>query len=231
MIQTVAFLYKWIHIPTGKWYVGSRTARGCNPKDGYICSSKTVKPLILENTIDWYREILVIGEPSYIRTLESQYLAEFDAKNNSMSFNNNNADGKFTTTGKIESEEAKIRRSAKMIGKKRTDAQKENYRKANQAKAKNPEYLAKLRKPKPQGHGEKVSQALKGIPKTEEHKIAMSVARKGKLTGPCSDTRKEAIRQALKGKHTLPLVTCPHCGLEGRSNMQRWHFDNCRKKV
>jgi hypothetical protein len=35
---------------------------------------------------------------------------------------------------------------------------------------------------------------------------------------------------ALKGKHTLPLVTCPHCGLEGRSNMQRWHFDNCKKK-
>ena len=42
---------------------------------------------------------------------------------------------------------------------------------------------------------------------------------------------KEAIRQALKGKHTLPLITCPHCGLEGRANMQRWHFDNCREKA
>jgi len=78
--------------------------------------------------------------------------------------------------------------------------------------------------------GAKISAALKGKPKTEEHKLAMSKARKGIKRGPCSDIRKEAIRNALKGKHTLPLITCPHCGLEGRSNMQRWHFDNCRKK-
>jgi hypothetical protein len=59
----------------------------------------------------------------------------------------------------------------------------------------------------------------------------MSEARKGKQTGPCSEKRKEAIRAALKGKHTLPLVICPHCGLEGRANMRRWHFDNCKKNI
>ena len=35
---TQAFLYKWTHIPTQKWYVGSRTAVGCHIDDGYICS-------------------------------------------------------------------------------------------------------------------------------------------------------------------------------------------------
>ena len=94
--MTVAFLYKWIEISTDKWYIGSRTANGCHPTDGYICSSKIVKPLIR------------------------------------------------------------------------------------------------------------------------------------KKTGPCSEIRREAIRASLKGKHTLPLITCPHCNLEGRSNMQQWHFDNCR---
>lgn len=34
--STQAFLYKWTHIPTQKWYVGSRTAVGCHINDGYI---------------------------------------------------------------------------------------------------------------------------------------------------------------------------------------------------
>lgn len=25
--------------------------------------------------------------------------------------------------------------------------------------------------------------------------------------------------------------SCPYCGLEGRANMQRWHFDNCKEKA
>ena len=33
--STQAYLYKWIHIPTQKWYVGSRTAKGCHQADGY----------------------------------------------------------------------------------------------------------------------------------------------------------------------------------------------------
>lgn len=32
---TTAYVYRWTHIPTGKWYVGSRTAKGSHPNDGY----------------------------------------------------------------------------------------------------------------------------------------------------------------------------------------------------
>ena len=52
------------------WYEGSRSEKGCHPKDGYICSSDIVKPMITEDSSDWSREILVIGEPKYIRKLD-----------------------------------------------------------------------------------------------------------------------------------------------------------------
>lgn len=54
----MAFVYKWTNIPTGKWYIGVRTKNGCHINDGYICSSKIVKPLILSNPSDWKRDIL-----------------------------------------------------------------------------------------------------------------------------------------------------------------------------
>lgn len=100
-METIAFLYKWTQISTGKWYVGSRTSKGCHPNDGYICSSKVVKPLILEHQTDWERSILVIGNPTYISQLERLYLKSIDAKNDPLSFNRHNGDGVFSQTGKI----------------------------------------------------------------------------------------------------------------------------------
>lgn len=100
MKKTTAFLYRWTEISSSKWYEGSRTARGCHPADGYICSSKEVKPLILETPGNWTRKILVVGEPMYIRELEHTRLASLDAKNDPMSYNKHNGDGKFSMTGK-----------------------------------------------------------------------------------------------------------------------------------
>lgn len=91
---TQAFVYKWIHKPTGKWYIGSRTAKGCHPDDGYICSSKIVKPMIQANPEEWTREILSTGSPPDMRKLESRHLMDMNAKSNPMSFNMNNSDGK-----------------------------------------------------------------------------------------------------------------------------------------
>lgn len=228
--MTTAYIYKWTHLPTSKWYIGVRTKQGCHPGDGYICSSKIVKPLIESSPAEWQREILHTGTPTDMIKMETTILTELDAKNDKNSYNLQNGDGKFTTAGIIMPEEWVNKISKGNTGKVRSEEARENYRRANSKKAQNPEYLKKLRKPKAEGHGAKVSAALKGISKTEEHKQAMSAARTGKKTGPCSDERRQAIQEALKGKHTLPLITCPHCGLEGRSNMQRWHFNNCKHK-
>lgn len=97
--MTQAFVYKWTQLSTGKWYVGSRSAKGCHINDGYLCSSKIVKPMILENKSDWNRNILVIGNPQYIKNIEACYLKNVDAKNDPMSFNEHNGDGLFNSTG------------------------------------------------------------------------------------------------------------------------------------
>lgn len=97
--NTTAFLYRWTQLSTRMWYVGSRTAKGCHPNDGYLCSSKIVKPLILEHTDDWVREILVIGPPEFIAELERTYLKTIDAKNNPLSYNGHNGDGLYSRAG------------------------------------------------------------------------------------------------------------------------------------
>lgn len=101
MKKSVAFLYRWTEISTGKWYEGSRTANGCHPEDGYICSSTIVKPMILENKSNWKREILVVGEAKYIAELEVDRLRRIDAANDPQSFNQHNSGKKFIVTGKI----------------------------------------------------------------------------------------------------------------------------------
>lgn len=98
--KTTAFVYKWTHIPTGKWYVGSRSRKGCHPDDGYLCSSKVVRPMIVENRDQWVREILLLGDPMYVVMMESELLKRLDAKNDHNSFNQHNGDGKWTTAGK-----------------------------------------------------------------------------------------------------------------------------------
>lgn len=230
--MTIAYVYKWTHIPTGKWYIGSRTKQGCHPNDGYICSSKEIKPLIINSPTEWSRIILATGTPVEMLVLESKYLCDLDAKNDLMSFNRHNGDGKFTTLGKIEPLAAKQKRIEKLKGIKRSEKALKNLRASNQKKARDPEILKKLRKPKPEGHGKKVSSALKGVPKSLEHRAALSASRTGVPKGPCSEERKKAISAAQKGKPcNNPIVECPFCKKNGHSGaMVRWHFDNCRIK-
>jgi hypothetical protein len=87
MITTKAFLYRWTELSTKKWYIGSRTRKGCHINDRYICSAPTVKKLIVENPSDWVRDILCIGESKYIGELEGKYLKVVDAKRDLMSYN------------------------------------------------------------------------------------------------------------------------------------------------
>jgi len=57
--------------------------------------------------------------------------------------------------------------------------------------------------------GRKMSEILKGKPKSESHKLAMR----------------------SRPQDTM-ILTCPHCNKTGDyKNMKRWHMDNCRHKV
>ena len=109
-----AFVYRWNQKSTGKWYIGSRTAKGCHVNDGYTCSSKIVKPLIESNPEGWSREILAMGESKFMVQVEAEILQELDAKSDPNSFNLHNGDGKFSNTGKkhTPTSRAKLRSSS-----------------------------------------------------------------------------------------------------------------------
>jgi hypothetical protein len=119
-----------VHIPTGKWYIGSRTAKGCHKNDGYICSSKIVKPLILKNPKEWRREILGIGTADYIRKLENKILKKLDARNDPESYNLHNGDGKFSynlgSPGRWQSKETKEKIRNSLLNKKHTPERRKN---------------------------------------------------------------------------------------------------------
>lgn len=88
--MTIAYVYKWTHLPTLKYYVGSRTSKNCHPNDGYICSSHNVKPMIINNPNDWQRTIIAEGSPEEMYQLETCILQTFDCKNDVRSFNKSN---------------------------------------------------------------------------------------------------------------------------------------------
>ena len=171
------FIYKWTELSTGKWYIGSRTAKGCHPDDGYVCSSKVVRPLIDANPSDWRREILFLGgenDGRLVTEKEAELLQQLDAKNDPMSYNQHNGDGKFSTAGGKHSEESKAKISAAKKG--------------------------KTRGPMSEEQKAKMSAAQKGKKMSEESKAKLSASRKGKTQGPMSEEQKAKMSAAQKGK-------------------------------
>ena len=140
----MAFVYKWVHLPTNKWYIGSHGSKTAHPNDGYICSSKTVKPMIKNNMDEWERQILLFGSKFYVREMEFKLLTLLDAKNDKNSFNLHNGDGKFITPNH-RSEQDKINISKKLTGRKLSEETKQ-----------------KMRKPKSKEHAIKIGLASKG---------------------------------------------------------------------
>jgi hypothetical protein len=219
-ITHTSFVYKWIHLPTGKWYIGSRTAKGCHPEDGYISSSQLIKPLIKQNPVEWKREIIKTGSPEEMIKLETTLLESLDAKSNPMSFNQHNGDGKFTRTGVLVSVETRKKQSESIKkvhpnrGKPSPNrgkiASEETRKKQSESK------LGKKRKPFTEQTRDKIRQA----------KLGSNNPSYGKT--PSEETR-EKLRQANQGKKET--FTCPHCGKVGSGgSMTRWHFDNCKEK-
>jgi hypothetical protein len=157
------YVYKWHHKTSYKWYVGSRTAKNCTLNDGYICSNKIVKPLILKNPNDWEKTILAIGSKDEIRLLETEILVLSDAKNDIRSFNKHNQNGKFFCNGHSKETIDKIKKnhafvgkkrpshSIVMTGKKRTFEQIEKQRKATIGVKKSIEHIARLKIVKSKG--------------------------------------------------------------------------------
>jgi group I intron endonuclease len=102
----------------------------------------------------------------------------------------------------------------------------------------------------------KISESLKGKPKSKLHKQRLSESQRGKIL---SESHRQALSESHKGnipwnvgqryKHKNPIasiseerklqisltlknktkIQCPHCGLVGSpSAIKHWHFDKCK---
>jgi hypothetical protein len=179
--MTTAFVYKWNEISTGRWYIGSRTALGCHPNDGYICSSKIVRPLIEENPSNWTRQILCIGHPTDMYKLECDYLNTIDAAHDPMSYNQSNGGYNFGNTGKKfppRSIETRKKLSEARRGKPKTD---EHRRKLKES------CKGRVSPFKGKHHSDESKQLLAQVDKsytqTQDYRNNMSKATSGSLNG------------------------------------------------
>lgn len=201
--MTIAFVYKWTELSSNRWYIGSRTAKGCHPDDGYICSSKSVKPLILNNRSNWIRTILCIGNQFDMRTLETNLLTKLNAHADSMSYNRTNG-GIPNNLGKkhkpesiqIMKDKKRLRNSKPMLGKTHS---LETRKKFAIISSGNKNMLGKK-------HTEEMKAALskknKGKPRSKESielMKATNIAKGGPHNKgvPCSEETKTKIRATI----------------------------------
>lgn len=207
MSRTQAYLYKWTHISSGMWYIGCRTSKGCHPEDGYLCSSTLIKPLLIESPTKWSREILCISNPEYIINLESNYLHILDAKNDPLSFNQHNGDGKFILKGHSQKTIDKFKdgRMAKanngFFGKKHTPESIELSKRIGPDNG----MFGKYNKDNP-NFGKK---------RSDTSKIKYSLSKLGE-NHPCNNPKNHKICEYCGLKITLP------------SNYTRWHGEKCK---
>lgn len=242
-----AYVYMWKEIATGKWYIGSRTRKGCHPNDGYICSSKTVKPMIEANPDGWRRKVLFVGDALKALEMEAYLLTEMRAKQCGDSYNKHNQDMKWSRLGAVDTEEIRLKKSKARLG-----VNNPSYGKRGEL---SPNWGRKM-PPKSAETRRKLSEALKGKPgwnkgmkmppMSDEQRAKLSASLKGKPShwkGKNNPAVAEANKKRAGEKrpeHSAFMLgrtwqcaekICLHCGKIGRGgNMLRYHFENCKQK-
>lgn len=77
-------------------------------------------------------------------------------------------------------------------------------------------------------HKDNIRQAMLGKVKSDETRLKLSIANKGKPSNrkgvKVSDETRRRMSEARKGV----VLTCPHCQQSGGYIMTRWHFGNCK---
>lgn len=238
--NTVPYIYKWIHIPTGKWYIGSKIREGWNPSrhEEYICSSKEVKPMVLLNRNEWVYEILHTGDAKYIARLETEILNQLDAKNDPMSFNQHNGDGLYSRAGIKENDITKKRKSEARKGSKnpmygKTGSLSPHFGKkySETKRAKQSLGVKEYSKSRPESHNKNISKSLKDNPKLSERMRGENNPMYGV---PASDYNKLMTRLKNSGnnnpmKNPKHQKQCEHCSkIVAKNHYTMFHGQKCK---
>lgn len=238
--NTIPYIYKWTHIPTGRWYIGSKIRNGWNPSrhEEYICSSKEVKPMVLENRHEWKCEILHTGEADFIKKLETTILKELDAKNEPMSFNQHNGDGLYNRYGVKENTTTRQRKREARLGDKNpmfgmTGGLSPHYGKKHSDETNNKKSisLCKYSKNRPKVHNENISKSLKGNPKLSERMKGEN----NPMYGVPASAHNKAMTKLKNSGDNNPMKkpehqkVCPHCGKTvAKNHYKLFHGDKCK---
>ena len=240
--ETIPYIYKWTHLPSGRWYIGSKAREGWNPSrhEEYICSSKEVKPLILESRDDWEYDILHTGIAKDIVALETTILTALDAKNDPMSFNQHNGDGLYNRAGVKENDttrarkrEARLGDKNPMYGKRGESSPHFGKKYSDEHCAKQSESMKAYGKGRPESHNKNISEALKGNPKLS----ARMRGEKNPMYGVPASKYNKAMTKLKNSGDGNPMKkpehqkTCDHCGKTvAKNHFTMFHGDKCKSR-
>lgn len=235
--MSICFTYLIGWSKLNKWYYGRKTAKNCHPDNlwkTYFTSSKHVKQFRKDH-----------GDPDIIQIRktftsvfecikwENTVLRRLKVSKKDKWLNKTNGDLKFDTTGL----------PSPMKGVKRPDIAEKN-KKGNSLETRIK--ISKTRKERnivPYNKGKKGLQNAwnkgftsatnssiitgnKHSSKRKEVREKISLSNTGKIF---SQERKNSIKTGLQN---LSILQCPFCNInsKSRSNMKRYHFDNCKDK-
>lgn len=103
------YVYIIRHIPSGKFYAGSRTAKGCHPSElwtKYFTSSNYVKELIGVDGIESFQTLIIFecNDKDEALDFETTLLKAVMAAKSISWLNRTNGDGKFSMAGNLHSD-------------------------------------------------------------------------------------------------------------------------------
>jgi len=206
------YVYRITNNINGKTYIGSHA--GHNPK--YMGSGVALNRAYTKYGSENFTKEIVLHCANY-QEIEQQILMTLNAANDRTMYNLTNTGTGFLK-GHVMSASTREKIRKANIGKKRTreqcaaisvrqvGAMNPNYGKAQSADTNAKRSKALRGRIITSDHASKIGNALRGVPKSEEHKAALSKPHSKR--------------------------TCPHCGLVGGGgNMTQHHFDNCKHKL
>ena len=77
-------------------------------------------------------------------------------------------------------------------------------------------------------HKNNIRQSMLGKIKSEETRLKLSQANKGKTSNRKGVKVSDETRQRMIDAHKGKILVCPHCQKTGGHSMYRWHFTNCK---
>ena len=235
-------IYRIINVINKKCYIGKHETYSIN--DDYFGSGLLLKRSIAKYGIENFnKEILeTCSSLEELNEKEKYWISILKSQNTSIGYNiMSGGDGgdNFTNhpdkekirklnsirnKGKIISEEQK-----KLISLKNSGEKNGMYGKNHTAEAKEKIRVSSVNRFHSNETKQKLSILKKGITFSDDHKKNLSKNHKGFTGMHLTDESKDKLRQAY---FELPDIVCPICGRisKNKTNMARWHFENCKHK-